>query len=670
MFDLASLPAGVRRAVVCEHDVRTQGEAARHSLAQLVALRCDRQAQQSARTSRAQAQLRRLLEPLPAGVQMRLDARYETVRCWQVWFSTVQPMRRSVAWQAYASAYNAREVEVSDEVRQTVAELSARSVQRWVLHYERDGAAGLIDGKDGRHRRGINRITREPALERTLLALLVAQLTLKIQHLVHLLAQASVDAQSGEVLFTPPSYDATYRFVSTWRGKHASLHTAATHPDAWKNRYMSAFGNASAGVPALNERWEMDATPADWMLTDEDGKQRRYCASVVLDVYSQRMQVVLAPTSKTETHKYALRQAMLAWGVPQTVITDNGRDYQSRDFVETLKALEITHRTTAPFSPWQKPHVERGLRSLLHSILEGLSSFIGHHVAERSAIEARRAFGKRLFKRGEAVVLAMPATQLRILIDQWLQGIYEHRRHAGLGMSPHQRAATAGTVIRRIDDARALDLLLAAPAGKGYYMVTKKGLRIGGAPYIAPELSLYIGQRVSVRVTPDLGEVVVYRDDGHFACIARNPERSGISREQVAMAARRHQRELMREQLRALKRSTMSPDALTRQWLAHQAAQANALAAPPTISSERLTTRTGCAPRGRLLRRSWPVTPPGTHIQGHRRCSPLAWGRYRRRPRRALPFGSRWTPSIATATPSLTQCWVAGSHSTGKRRSL
>ncbi|WP_260466753.1 DDE-type integrase/transposase/recombinase [Pandoraea apista] len=523
--------------------------------------------------------LKRLLQPLSGGVRTRFDARYEIVQHWHVWFRTVQPMRRSLAWHAYASAYNTREFELSDEVRGAYATVSPRSVQRWVLHYEREGAAGLIDAKDGHQRRGVNGITSQPALEKTLLALLVQQPTLKIRHLVHLLVQASVDAQSAEVLFTPPSYGVTYRFVRAWRREHASLYMAATDPDAWKNRYMSAFGQASADVLGLNERWEMDSTPADWMLTDEDGRERRYCASVVLDVYSRRMRVVLAPTPKTQTHQYALRQAILAWGVPQTVLTDHGRDYQSRAFVETLKALGIEHRTTAPFSPWQKPHVERGIQSLLHSILEGLSSFIGHHVAERSAIEARQSFRERLFRRDEAVKLSMPATQLRMLIEQWLRGVYERRVHAGLGISPQQRASEARTPIRRIEDVRALDLLLAAPAGKGQYTVTKKGLRIYGAQYIAPELGLVIGQRVNVRITSDWGEVVVYGEGGGFVCVARNPERSGISREQVARMAKRQQREYVSAQMRALKRPKVCADALVRQWVAERAGPAD-MAAP------------------------------------------------------------------------------------------
>ena len=58
---------------------------------------------------------------------------------------------------------------------------------------------------------------------------------------------------------------------------------------------MVAFGDASEDVERLNQRWEMDATPADWMLQDEDGALRRYSVSVIIDVYSSRSLMVVSP---------------------------------------------------------------------------------------------------------------------------------------------------------------------------------------------------------------------------------------------------------------------------------------------------------------------------------------------------------------------------------------
>ncbi|KVE36221.1 DDE-type integrase/transposase/recombinase [Burkholderia sp. BDU5] len=588
LFDLANLPADVRKAVERYREIKARGDAAGRTLKLIEQVRADAEAERAAKNQRAQESLKKLTAELPPGVQARFDARYEIVKSWETWFVTVQPMSRRVSWPTYTKAYNLKEIEVAAAVRSTIPSISPRSLQRWVLEYERVGLAGLIDEKDGRHQRDVNVFTKQPELEKTALALLIDRPNLGIQHIVNLLNQASVDADSGEILFAAPSYDATYRFVTAWRRKHDGLFTAATNPDEWKNKYMTAFGDASADVDRLNQRWEMDATPADWMLTDEDGVERRYSASVVIDVYSRRKLVVLAPTPKTETHKYALRLALLLWGVPEEIVTDNGQDYKSRNFIETLAALGIAHYVTAPFSPWQKPHVERGIQTMLHSILEGLSAFIGHSVAERSAIEARRAFSERLFKKGEAVTLAMPASELRALIEQWIRGVYEHAHHEGIGMSPYQRASSYTGPVHRIEDERALDVLLAPPAGKGRYTVTKKGLRIDNAQFIAPELALYVGKDVAVRITPDLGEVIVYHE-GEFVCVARNPERTGVSRAEIAVLARRKQREHVKQQMHAIKGTKVDTDRLVRDLVADKAAQAGKLTALPTRTATHTT---------------------------------------------------------------------------------
>ncbi|MEX3614462.1 MAG: DDE-type integrase/transposase/recombinase [Burkholderia gladioli] len=581
LFNLADLPSDVRKAVERHLAIKARGESADRTLKLINRVRADAEAERIAKQARGQENLKKLTDELASGVRARFDARYEIVKNWEVWFVSAQPMSRRVSWPTYTNAYNLKEIEISAVVRSTIPELSPRSLQRWVLEYEHGGMAGLIDAKDGRHQRNVNVFTKQPELEKTTLALLINRPTLGVQHLVELLKQASTDRETGEILFNAPSYDATYRFVTAWKTKNAELFTAATNPDEWKNRYMTAFGDASADIERLNQRWEMDATPADWMLVDDDGKSRRYTASVVIDVYSERMLVVLAPTPKTETHKYALRLALLLWGVPEEIVTDNGQDYKSVDFIETLHALGIAHRVTAPFSPWQKPHVERGIQTLLHSILEALSAFIGHNVAERSAIEARQGFAERLFKKDAVVSLAMPAAQLRTLIDQWITGIYEQRTHSGIGMSPYQRVADYTGSVRRITDERALDVLLASPAGKGRYTVTKKGLRIDGAQYIDPELALLVGQDVAVRLTPDLGELVVYHE-GKFVCIARNPERTGVSRAEIAVRARLKQRENIQEQRKAIRRTKIDTDRLVQDMLEQKAAAAGKLAVLPT----------------------------------------------------------------------------------------
>lgn len=298
------------------------------------------------------------------------------------------------------------------------------------------------------------------------------------------------------------------------------------------------------------------------------------------------MLVVVARTPRTVTHCFALRQALLTWGVPREVLTDNGQDYQSGHFKQALLALSIEHRTTAPFSPEEKPHVERAIGTLNHSILELLPHFTGHSVAERKAIEARRSFADRLARKGELVdfgelgLEAMTAEAMQGRINTWLAGIYEQRAHASLGRSPFAQAASWTGEVRRIGDERSLDLLLAKPADGGQRTVQKKGIRLDGTWFQAPDLArIDVGSVVDVYETPDLGRIVVYFRK-NFVCIAEAAERTGADRRQIALKASEIKRAVAAEQRRRLKAETkgLAPTSeVLDRHLADQAAAAGKL---------------------------------------------------------------------------------------------
>lgn len=591
-YDAATLPKDIQAAL----NAKAKRDAMEQEHAIVKKVRADAAAEKTAQQAKGEANLKKLMEKMSPSGRARFEGRYEIVMSWRQFFDQTCPpdkkgdqKGKKKSYEAYVAAYNAGKIEIGAETRAVFKSIGMRSLQRWLKAYEKDGPAGLIDHMDGSWSKDVSVFTTQPALEKTAVALLIACPTIKKKHLTELLQKAAVDKETGEVLFEEPSYDATVRFVNAWKAKNAELYTAATNPDLWKNEYMVAFGDASEDVERLNQRWEMDATPADWMLQDDEGNLRRYTASVVIDVYSRRALVVLAPTPKTETHKLALRLAMLQWGVPEEIVTDNGKDYKSRDFVGTLDALKIAHHVTAPFSPWEKPHVERMNQTLLHSVLEAYTSFIGHNVAERSAIEARASFAERLFsKETKLVEMAMPAPLLQTRINQWLTGTYEQERHEGIGMSPFAKAAAYRGVARRIEDERALDVLLAQPAGKGSYVITKKGLRFEKAQFIAPELALIVRKTVQVRLTDDYGKLVVYHE-GKFVCVACCPERTGVSRKEIAIHARKLQRQNVQEQRKAAKQTKVDPDALVSSLLQAKAEAAGKLVTLPAPAAAHRT---------------------------------------------------------------------------------
>lgn len=570
--------------------LRARGESAARQVAVVEAFIQEEKAAEAARQAKGEAALADLVGKLTPTQHARFDARLAIVQGFEIWFVQAQPIGKKAGLTVFAEAYNANELrlaQITAAVREAFPTVSARSVERFVTDYTREGLAGLIDKQDGRLLKDVNVFTKQPDLYNATLALITAKPHIKTSDLVEMLKGAAVDAESGEVLFEAPSYWATERFVKNWRAKHPELFLAMTNPDEWKNRCMSAVGNASEDVERLNQRWEMDATPADWMLLDpEDGKKRRFTCSVVIDVYSRRMIVVLSRTPKAQTHMFCLRLALLAWGVPEEIVTDNGKDYVAREFVQVLDALGIKHHKTAPFSPWQKPHVERGIGVMLHSILELLPNFIGHSVAERSAIEARRTFSERLFKKNDAdqvIDLDMAPQELQATINDWLAGTYEQSAHGETNEAPFARAAAWRGRVRRIQDERALDILLLPAAGGGTRTLQKKGIQLDGGWYAAPALFAHVevGTEVTLRETEDFGELVVYQE-GKFVCVAICPERKGVSRKELANHCRNAQAKRVKDTKRTLKAaSKIDADYELKRMLQGKAQAAGKLATLP-----------------------------------------------------------------------------------------
>lgn len=596
LYALETLPEAVAKAVlrlreIVEEEVNPPAhrQVMRALTATLNQLQAEEEAARAAKVAAAEAQLQ-MLTGLSEREALSLKAHCEIADGWKVWFVRAQPLKKSHSWAPYAAAYNGAEVPVSKAVREAYPKVSPRSVQRWVTDYERGNFAALVDRRNNAEKKENSIFRLSPLLAAYAKKILMERPGIKTQQLLKLLTTAATDEKSGEALFPAPSYHQVFRFQRAWIEENRDLYLQQTNPDAFKNRAMLAFGSYSEDVSELNQRWEMDATPADWLLLDADGQKRRYTVSVIVDIWSRRMLVLVSRTPKTETHCLALRAALLAWGVPKEIVTDNGADYQSDHFRRVLQALAIEHITRNPFSPEEKPHVERGIGTLNHSILELLPNFAGHNVADRKAIEARRSFAERLAKRGEIVDFAEVADgscsgeALQAHINTWLAGSYEHNEHGGLKTTPFLKAASWRGEVRRIEDERSLDILLARPAGGGQRTLQKKGIKIDGAWYIAPELaSIEMGSVLDIYETPDLGRVVVYYRK-NFLCIAEDPARTGVDRREIARTADRMQKERLAAARRKLKEETRGlpdTDAVMQRHLAERAEAAGKLVQAP-----------------------------------------------------------------------------------------
>ncbi|MGH8259325.1 MAG: Mu transposase C-terminal domain-containing protein, partial [Steroidobacteraceae bacterium] len=350
-----------------------------------------------------------------------------------------------------------------------------------------------------------------------------------------------------------PSYRSVQRWVKAWKAKNKQLHTALTNPDKWRSHYQSAGGKADEHILRLNQRWETDGTKADLLLSDGS----RHTITGMIDVWSRRLKLHVSRSSTSAAVAATLRRALVDWGVPEEVGTDNGSDFVSHHMKRVFENLGVHQDIAPPFTPTHKPFIERAFGTFCRDLVELLPGFIGHNVAERQDIEARRSFAARMMKQGERIEIGMSAEELQEFCDRWTDTIYAIEPHGGLdGKSPFQRAAEWSEPVARIEDERALDILLApAPDGDGIRQVTKKGIRIDHGLYSHVMLGGREGMQVRVLFDEsDIGEVYVFgAEDGEFICKAICPERGDISRSELAVARKHHQKRLVAEQKAALK---------------------------------------------------------------------------------------------------------------------
>ena len=412
------------------------------------------------------------------------------------------------------------------------AGVKAQAVGRWrrkvAVLPEGARVAALLDARRG---------GRPRLIEGYMLEELEALVVSFGDHLTSLQALEILEARFDD----PPSRSTVRRWLARIRREKAHALSAISNPDRHRSHRRPAGGNASANVAALNQIWELDSTLADVMCAD--GK--RYAIVSCIDIWSRRARVLVVPTSRAAAIAALLRRCILEWGVPKQVRTDEGADYTSHHVVGVFDDLEIAHLRCAPFTPEAKPHVERFLGTLARNLFAMLPGFTGHDVAQAQALRSRKSYAAR---QGEDDVklfrVRLTVEELQAYCDDWCVTVYEQRGHAGLdGMSPYNRANAWAEPVRKVHNVRALDTLLAEPAGGGRRTVNKKGIRLENVDYIAGPLGGIVCERVHIRRdAADPWRIFVYRENaadperpGEFICVAEDPAGTGADQAAIAM---------------------------------------------------------------------------------------------------------------------------------------
>jgi hypothetical protein len=361
---------------------------------------------------------------------------------------------------------------------------------------------------------------------------------------------------------TMPSYDVLNSYYKEWKRLNPLLYAFSKSPDDYKNKYQPAYGNESEKAKYKNHYWELDSTPADVIC--EDGK--RYAVIAAIDVYSRRVVFHVAESSSSYTISQLLRKTIIKWGIPENVVIDNGKDYTSNHFESICVNLGVNMVIVPPFSGECKPHVERVFGTLSRELFEQVPGYIGHNVAQRAELQARKSFAHKIQSQekwredqklktseekqiwrdawklkkenlGLELNVLLSADELQSWCDRWADKLYEQREHKGIKTSPINKWNKNLSPVQTVPDVRMLDMLLGESAIR---KVGKKGIAFDGCNYAHVELIEHTSKNVFVMAPDDMGYILVYDEKMKFICIAEDLEHTGKSRYVAKKAKAKH----------------------------------------------------------------------------------------------------------------------------------
>ncbi|MDQ2084550.1 transposase [Xanthobacteraceae bacterium Astr-EGSB] len=475
------------------------------------------------------------------------DARLAIIAAFDA-FSNGQRLSTRSRAKIFTDAYVAGTLTIEPWIREVVPTMSPRTLMRWRAAKAIGRVSQLaVDRAAARKGTGVMDVANDGTVRTFVLALIAHNSHLSAQHLRQLIRSEFGDTLTVGAKTVPvPPVRTIQQAVKTLRETEQVALTKLSDPD----RYRSTMAPSGVGtlrwIKEPNTLWMIDASPIDALCVE--GRPTIYAC---IDIATRRLMLYVSHTPRATAVALLIRKAIMAWGVPDKIKTDNGSDFVARDTQRLFAALDIEMELSDPYTPQQKGHVEAAIRTFQHDCAVLLKGFVGHSVADRKKIEDRKSFADRL---GEETADTFGVThtiaELQILVDRWNETIYSQRKHSWLKTTPALAAARSLRPIRTVDP-RALDLLLMPVAtGGGMRDVTKFGVRVAGFHYRV--LDALPGDRVLVRLDPnDAGIIYAFdAEDGRFVGEGICPELAGRNPAELQRAAREAQAEILAETTR------------------------------------------------------------------------------------------------------------------------
>lgn len=330
-------------------------------------------------------------------------------------------------------------------------------------------------------------------------------------------------AEHGPNCVPLPPKTTFYRLVAALEGGRHTFGPATTRRSL-ANRPNTPFGSVLADRPG--ELTQIDTTPLDVLAVLDDGvvgrveltmlvelATRTVCAGLLRPYGTKAVDAALLlaravvpepmrpgwpdalrmRASRLPHHDLATIDARLDEAaakpviIPETIVCDRGSVYLSETFLSACARLGMSVQPAHPYTPTDKPVVERTFSSINTLFCQYVAGYTGRDVTRRGAdVE-----GQAVWSIGE----------LQDLFDQWVIAGWQPRPHDGLrhpdlpqaALSPNEMyaamVAVAGYLPLALTGADYLELLPVV-----WRRITAEGIRFGYLTYDTPELAPYRGQ--------------------------------------------------------------------------------------------------------------------------------------------------------------------------------
>lgn len=331
--------------------------------------------------------------------------------------------------------------------------------------------------------------------------------------------------------------------------EYASISYGSDKTDSYKE---PSFGIQRELYKSPNELWQMDSSPLDAIVLDEDSKQMRPHFISIVDVYSGRSVGGIATTSDSNAVVRILWKAFNAMGKPKAIQFDNGKDYLSKKVQGLIAGLGIAYVRSAAYKGKAKAVVERRFRTIQGSYITALNGYIGRNTGERSIIEQQVAKRERRSKdilgnpiktqQKELLPLNLVSAYLDKAIEYWNIDRVSRRWGKNEGKSPMD-LWYASDFIR--EEVSYLQFLLYAEEPKLRTM-EKEGVSIKPFTYV-PTRYIPAKTKVHVRINIDSSnEAFIFDEQGEFICNAYDKKARPLSQEELKAISKEYKAAIKR----------------------------------------------------------------------------------------------------------------------------